>query len=259
MRTIRNLYRYPVKGLSPEPLDIVAMQARQGFPLDRELALTNGSWVYEAESYEPRPKSDFLMLMQHERLATLRTRVNAKARLLRVTSPDGEELEASLDDEKELDVLAEFIGSHTGKALLGKPKLVHGHGKRFTDVSVVSPALMNSISLINLATVRDLARVMGTDLNPLRFRANVYFDGGSPCEELDWLNKEIWLGQVRCRVVMRTRRCAATNVDPETGARDLGIPQALLRHYRHGDLGVYAEVLEDGQLAAGDVLVTYDD
>jgi hypothetical protein len=38
-------------------------------------------------------------------------------------------------------------------------------------------------------------------------------------------------------VVLRTRRCAATNVDSERGVRHLGIPQALLRNDRHGDMG----------------------
>lgn len=253
MRTISDLYRYPVKGLSPERLDAVAMQAAHGFPLDRELALTNGGWNYEPESYEPRPKSDFLMLMQHERLATLRVRVDSASRLITVLGPHGP-LEASLDDEAALDGLAEYIGSQVGKPLPGKPKLVRAQGKRFTDVSVVSPSLMNSISLINLASVRELERVMGKTLNPLRFRANVYFEGESPWEEFAWVDKEIQLGSVRCRIVLRTRRCAATNVDPETGVRDLGVPQALMRHFRHGDLGVYAEVLQDGRLAVGDTL-----
>lgn len=254
MRTIRTLYRYPVKGLSPESLDKIELRAGHGIPLDREFALTNGSWAYDAQTYQPRPKSDFLMLMQHERLAALRTQLDAQAGRLSVLAPDGERIEAALDDPAALDGLAAFVGRHVGKALPGTPRLVRAQGARFTDVSVVSPALMNAISLINLATVRDVASVLGKEVNPLRFRANVYFDGGEPWEELGWLDREIRLGGVRCRVVMRTRRCAATNVDPETGVRDLGIPQTLLRHFRHGDLGVYAEVLDNGGLQPGDAL-----
>ena len=254
MRTIHKLYRYPVKGLSPEPLHTVAMRAGHGFPLDREFALTNGSWVYDAQTYQPRPKSDFLMLMQHERLAALRTQLDAQTERITLLAPDGEQVAAGLDDPTALDRLAAFVGRYAGKALTGTPRLIRSKSARFTDVSVVSPGLMNSISLINLATVRDVARVLEKEVNPLRFRANVYFDGGEPWEELDWLDKEILLGGVRCRVVMRTRRCAATNVDPETGIRDLGIPQTLMRHFRHGDLGVYAEVLGNGGLQPGDAL-----
>jgi uncharacterized protein YcbX len=55
-------------------------------------------------------------------------------------------------------------------------------------------------------------------------------------------------------VVKRIVRCAATNVDPDTGIRDLAIPDALLRTYGHADCGIYAEVLTAGEMAVGDVV-----
>ena len=172
------------------------------------------------------------MLMQHERLASLQSQVSADGRQLSVRGPGGESIDAALDGEAALERLASFFARHVGTPLKGVPSLVKARGQRFTDVSVVSPALMNSISLINLATVRELARVLGKDVNPLRFRANVYFDGGAPWEELGWLDKPARLGGLDSRIVMHTLRCAATNVDPETGMRDLSIPQALIRNFR---------------------------
>jgi MOSC domain-containing protein YiiM len=56
-------------------------------------------------------------------------------------------------------------------------------------------------------------------------------------------------------VVKRIVRCAATNVDPETAARDLNIPQTLMRSYGHADCGVYAEVIADGEIAVGDEIM----
>ena len=47
-------------------------------------------------------------------------------------------------------------------------------------------------------------------------------------------------------------RCAATNVDPDTGIRDLAIPDALQRAYGHADCGIYAEVVTPGEIAVGD-------
>ena len=49
-------------------------------------------------------------------------------------------------------------------------------------------------------------------------------------------------------------RCAATNVDPDTGARDLTIPETLLRSFGHADCGVYAEVIEGGEIKVGNEL-----
>ncbi|HIE03124.1 MAG TPA: MOSC domain-containing protein, partial [Thiotrichaceae bacterium] len=39
MPIITHLYRYPIKGLSPEPLQRVAVQAGEMMPLDRCFAL----------------------------------------------------------------------------------------------------------------------------------------------------------------------------------------------------------------------------
>ena len=49
-------------------------------------------------------------------------------------------------------------------------------------------------------------------------------------------------------------RCAATDVDPETGIRDLTIPRTLLDNFDHTDCGVYAEVIAPGEIASGDVI-----
>ena len=59
---------------------------------------------------------------------------------------------------------------------------------------------------------------------------------------------------VRLKVTSRTVRCVATNVDPQTGLRDLSLPKALMEGLGHADCGVYAEVLAGGALRAGDGL-----
>jgi uncharacterized protein YcbX len=254
MRTIHALYRFPVKGLSPEPLQAVPLQAGCGFPRDRELAITNGRWLYDAAQYEPRPKTDFLMLMQHESLAALRTKVSDDGQRLAVHAPDGTSLDVALDDDGDLERASAFFATYLGGRLECPPRLVKAGHHRFTDVSVVSPTLMQAVSVINLASVRDLGARMGRELDPLRFRANVYYDGGEPWEELAWMDQALRLGEVPARAVLRTRRCAATNVDPVTGVRDLGIPQALIKNYRHGDMGIYVELLGSGSLRPGDTV-----
>ena len=59
-------------------------------------------------------------------------------------------------------------------------------------------------------------------------------------------------GDVAFAAVERINRCAATNVDPETGSRDLTIPRSLLEAYGHADCGVYLEVVSGGELLLGD-------
>ncbi len=56
--------------------------------------------------------------------------------------------------------------------------------------------------------------------------------------------------------VKRITRCAAINVDPETAARDLDIPPAMMRRLRHNEWGIYAEVTAGGTIGVGDTVAT---
>jgi hypothetical protein len=74
--------------------------------------------------------------------------------------------------------------------------------------------------------------------------------------EFDLLGKELSAGSARLKVVKRIVRCAATNVDPDTGIRDLTLPRSLMQSFGHTDCGVYAEVVAGGDIATGDTLTS---
>jgi uncharacterized protein YcbX len=108
------------------------------------------------------------------------------------------------------------------------------------------------VHIINLASVRDLERIVGRQLNPLRFRPNIVLDGIPAWQELEWLNRKLSVGPAELALFHRTRRCDATNVDPETGVRDLSIPAALQRALGHADFGIYGRVETGGEIGLGD-------
>ena len=62
------------------------------------------------------------------------------------------------------------------------------------------------------------------------------------------------LGPARLKIVSAITRCAATEVNPATAARDLDVVGALQREFRHNLMGVYGEVLAGGTIAVGDEL-----
>ena len=253
MYPIENLYRYPVKGLSAEPMDSVKLTTGHAFPLDRKFAITNGSWQFDASTYTPRPKTDFLTLMQHEALAEYSATYDEALNQLRLAVADTVEMFA-LNNLSERQRLSALLAARLGSRVEGTPQLVEAEGAIFTDVSVVSASMMNAVSLINLSSLDSLSAAIGAELHPLRFRANIYFRSATPWEELSWVGQDIRLGGVLARVLLKTRRCAATNVNPLTALRDQAIPQTLIKKFRHGDLGVYAEIIEGGELKAGDYL-----
>ncbi len=252
---VQALYRYPVKGLSPEPLTNVRLEADRGFPLDRAYAVTDGSWAFDPARPAPVPKTKFLMLARHERLAALRTRLDDATRRLTIQDASGRVSTFALGDAAGCAAASAFFAAFMGDAIAGTPAVVCAPGHQFTDVSVHSATLMRSISLINLASVRALGAKLGRVIDPARFRGNVVFDSDAPWLEFDWMDREFRLGEARVRAIRRTRRCPATDVNPDTFARDTDIPRELRTHFGHGDLGIYVEVLEPGRLNVGDTIV----
>jgi uncharacterized protein len=140
-----------------------------------------------------------------------------------------------------------FFRRFMPKELRGAPKVLTAPaGFRFTD------SRRGFVSLINLASVAAVEAAAGTAVHSLRFRGNVHVEGWPAWHEFDLVGQEILLGPARLRAIKRIERCAATDVDPDTGIRDLSIPRTLMQAFGHTDCGIYAEVVEGGTVAIGD-------
>lgn len=246
-----SLYRYPFKGLSAESLTRVELSTGRGFPCDRQYAVTDGSIKIDPAAPQPAAKSHFLMLAKYEALARLDAKFHQFPDRLEIR--DREQItEFVLENEEDRTRLAWYLARVANADLRGEPRVVYSPGHQFTDVSVHSPELMRSISLINLRTVTSLGEHIGMKLDPIRFRANLYFDHAEPWTELDWIGRRLRIGDVVLKVVRRTRRCPATSVNPESAVRDVDLPAAIREYRSHGDLGIYAEVEYGGTVAPGD-------
>jgi uncharacterized protein YcbX len=239
---VNALYRYPIKGLSPEALTQVKLSTGQPFPFDREYALALHDTVFDPNNPQYLSKTRFLMLMKNERLAALNTHFDTENHHFTIQQAGKTLLTADLRTSVGKAEVEQFFVTYMGDEIKGTPRVVHAPNFSFSDVAA------KVISCINLESLRDLERTLGTSIHPLRFRANVYFEGIPAWEELSWIGKEFMLGTAKVRVMKGITRCAATNVNPETAQRDLQIPNALVKNYKHNFLGVYLEVLTSGEL-----------
>lgn len=246
--TLASIYRYPVKGLTPEPMQSVVLTTGETLPFDRAWAIENGPGRFDAEQPRHLPKINFLMLMRDERLATLDCRMDEASQTLTILRDGKQVARGQLTTKLGRQMIEQFLAAYMKGALRGAPKIVSAPGHSFSDVA------SKCVHIVNLASVRDLQRVAGRPIDPLRFRANLYIDGIEPWAEFRWLDKTLVLGDVRLTVFHRTQRCEATNVDPATGARDMAIPSLLQRTWGHSDFGIYAKVATGGLLAAGAAL-----
>jgi uncharacterized protein YcbX len=226
----------------------VSLQPGQTVPFDRAYAIENGGGRFDLVAPRYLPKVNFLMLMRDERLAALQTKFDDATGTLTVMRDGKQVARGQLSTPLGRQLIEQFFAAYMKSELRGAPKIVHAEGHSFSDVSA------KCLHIVNLASLRELAKTVGRPVDQLRFRANVYIDGLEPWSEFSWEQKQIGLGPVRLNVFARTQRCEATNVDPSTGARDMAVPAQLTRAWGHQDFGIYAKVATGGDLAVGDAV-----
>ena len=246
--TIARICRYPVKGLNAQDLDESELTPGQPIPGDRRFALALSGAPFDPMKPEWLPKTHFLMLQRNERLAKLTTAYDEAEGSLEILRNGKRVARGIITTPIGRAVIEDFFAAFMKREALGKPKLVSAPDHMFSDVP------QKVLSIINLASVRDLERIVGKQIDPLRFRANLYVEGLDPWTEFGWIDKELAVGPVRLRAVKRIKRCAATDVNPTTAERDMNITKALMRGYGHADMGVYAQVETGGRIAVGDKL-----
>jgi uncharacterized protein len=247
--TIRAIYRYPVKGLSPEALPGTMLSPGATVIGDRGYAIENGPSGFDRVKPGYLPKQHFLMLMKNERLARLDTRFDDATQVLALRDGGAEVARGNLRTPEGRAAIEGFFATYCASELRGPPKVLSAPGHSFSDVA------RKVVSIINVASVAAIENILGQPVDPLRFRGNVYAEGWPAWREFDLLGEEIAIGpRARAKVVKRIVRCAATNVEPFTGIRNLDIPAMLLRHLGHADCGVYAEVTAGGAIAPGDAI-----
>jgi uncharacterized protein len=254
---ITAIYRYPIKGLSAERLDRVALDVGQCLPQDRRFAIALASTEFDPARPVWLAKSHFIMLMRDEALARVNTRFDPQTGVLTIAEAERVLLRASLTEPAGCRDIADFFDDFLGGKVAGPLRVVEAPGHAFGDARPKPNASTDKyVSLINLASIRDLEGKIAAAVDPIRFRANVYFDGPPAWAEQDWMERELTVGGARLRVIAPITRCAATEVNPATAKRDIRTVAELLRHYGHNLMGIYAEVVGAGAIAAGDALTT---
>ena len=245
MPVLKHIYRFPIKGLSAQPLPRVDIEARKPLPHDREFALVRPGAPFDTTSPKWGKKGLFVMLMLEEALARVQTTLDVETGHFSIRQDNRELLAVNLSDDAARGRVEDFFWQLV-PSFRSAPTLVRAQDGHFMD----KPD--NVISLINLATVRSLEEQWGYRIDPLRFRANLYIDAARPWEEFDWVGSDIRIGETLFRVDRRNGRCGATNVNPETGRRDLDLPGSLRGAFGHKDLGIYLVARDNGRVSVGD-------
>jgi len=107
------------------------------------------------------------------------------------------------------------------------------------------------VLVVNLATVHAFALSAGADIDPRRFRANLYIEGLEPEEEVRWVGRRIRAGSAELEVVKRCERCAVVTRDPDTTETSPALLR-VLTETSETCMGVYCRVVQPGDVTTGD-------
>ncbi len=246
---IVSLYLWPVKGLSGQPLDEAHIEPGRPLKDDRCWAIERSGHVFDPVHPRHIPKGKFLQLVNTAKLAALESRYDTRTATLTLLRNGQRLARGQLTTPAGRAIIEQFLSAFLEDEIPAPPRIV-GHAKHhFFDVP--KPWL----SVINLETLKDIARIVGHPVEPERFRANIYIEGLPAWQEFEWVGRDILVNDTPAfHATERIGRCIATGVNPRTGERDLHIPRTLLDHYDHKDCGLYMEPIADLILKPGDEL-----
>ena len=246
---IVSLYRHPVKGFTPERLARADLEAGACFPCDRLYAVEDGPSGFDPQAPAHISKMKFTVLAKIPAVARARTAFDEASGVLTARAEGVADFAGDLRAAAGRAGFAAWLAVLLGDEAPGPLKVIEGPGAhRFMD------SRSGYVSIVNLASVRDLSDKIGRALDPLRFRANLYVDGWPAWAENDLTGQTLSLGAARAEVLKPIVRCAATHVDPTSAERDVDLVKALFDHYGHMFCGIYLNVTQGGAVREGDTV-----
>ena len=227
------LYRYPVKGLTPEACETLTVLEEGRIAGDRALGFRFASCTAPDEAWSR--KYEFVALVNTPGLARLEVRLDHRAMRLRLASESAFLAEDALDERGRRHVAAalqDYVLALDENPLAGHPercplRLVgDGVRPRYQDNEA------GQVTLHSRESLAALAAASGDEtLDERRFRTNIVIEGVHPWAEQDWVGRTIRVGGVELDVVKPKVRCLATHANPATGERDLPVMQILVRSF----------------------------
>lgn len=238
MPHVAALYRYPVKGLTPEPRAALTVLADGRVAGDRVLGLRFASTAVPDDAWSP--KAGMLVLMNTPALARLEVRFDEARRRLAIRLGGETLVEAGLDERGRERIAAAVAAYALGATPPPRPLSVNGEGVGRLPLRLVGDGVTpryhdseaGDVTLHGTASLRALAGALrDPELSGLRFRSNVVVEGLEAWEELGWVGRRVRIGALEFRVRKAKTRCLATHVNPATGLRDRPVLSTLVEAF----------------------------
>lgn len=235
MPQVTALYRYPIKGFTPEPRESLRVQPDGRVAGDRTLTFRFAN-ALEAEIDERSglpfwPKRGGLALVGFPSLARLQVQLSGE--MLRITDAERVVVEAALDEggrELLCERVTQWLRAHGESRRLDRPGRLPLRLIGDVEISRFQDRAQGFVSLHGQASTAALDAELPGGGDPRRFRSNIVVSGTRAWEELDWRGR-VRIGAVECEAVRPIGRCLATHANPDTGERDAQVLPTLVERF----------------------------
>lgn len=253
------LYRYPVKGFTPERRERITVLPGGRVAGDRVLnfrfadaPVADTAWCRKYHG---------VVLANTPGLARLNVTFDDQKQRLRIAFENHLLADDALDEagrQRLVDAITGYVLSLDENPLKGQPtrlplKLVgDGASPRYQDNEG------GQVTLHSRESLASAGKALGdANLDEARFRHNIVIEGMAAWDEQTWVGGKLRVGDVEFDVAKPEVRCLATHANPLTGERDLQVMQTLMKAFKQAQptFGVGMLSAAGGEICVGDPVI----
>ena len=249
--TISSIHYCPVKSISFQSIQSCEIKKNLGIVNDRIFAFSRSVDLEKAKLIEKDAKQRKLNNFLTLKNSPVLNKYNFVYKNNKLTLVLNNEniISISADDPNERLLLSNKL-MELENSLSQPISLLKNIDFPFYDTSN-SNNVFNSMSLINLNSIKDFEKKINEKVEFERFRANFYVDGIDAWKESNWIGKIIKINNVSFKVEKNIPRCVAINLKPKTDDNSLNLLQSLKKTYNHFDMGIYLTPFNNGKVETG--------
>ncbi len=249
---ISSIHNCPVKSISFQNIEKCEINKNIGIVGDRVFAFSQNLDLDQSKEFEKNPEA---RKGKWNKIVTLKNtpvfnKYNFlyKNNKLTLTIKDKEIININVNDSNERNNLVKKLIELEG-SLKNDIRLMRNDEHPFYDTSISNKSMFrNSISLLNINSIKDFENKIDRRVEKSIFRGNLYFDGIEAWEERNWIGKTIKINDVLFKVEKNIPRCVAINLKPKTDDNSFNLLKTLKETYDHYDMGVYLTPENDGEI-----------
>lgn len=253
------LFRYPVKGFTPEPVDHITVLSGGRVAGDRVLnfrfadaPVADTAWCRKYHG---------VVLANTPGLARMQVRFDERTQRLSMSVGERRLADEALDERgrrRLVEALTDYVQSLEENPLRAHPerlplKLVgDGATPRYQDNEAGQVTLHSRASVGAAGAAFD-----AENLDERQFRHNIVIEGAQAWEEQAWVGGALKVGEVVFETIVPKVRCLATHANPITGERDLKVMPLLVQKFgqQQPTFGIGMLSAAGGEIRIGDTVM----